>query len=238
MTPDTIQELNAINRRFYETTAGDFDATRGSAWPGWQNLLPHLTAPLSVLDVGCGNGRFGLFLADELDGHIGYTGVDNNRELLRYAQSALDNQPGISATLLHHDVIEGELPPARDDLVVLFGVIHHVPGRASRKRFMAELAKRVAPGGLLCFASWRFYEYERFKKRLADWPDDLKHRVEAHDYLLDWRRGEQALRYCHYVDDDEQQALIQATGLDHIETFRADGSDGAMNRYSVLRRPL
>lgn len=237
MTPDTIQQLNAINRRFYATTAADFDATRGRAWPGWQHLVAHLNAPLSVLDVGCGNGRFGLFLADELDGDISYTGVDNNRELLQYAQSALDEQPGIRATLLVQDVIEDKLPPARDDLVVLFGVIHHVPGAANRRRFMAELAQRVAPGGLLCFASWRFYEYERFKKRLADWPDDLTNRVEAHDYLLDWRRGEQALRYCHYVDEDEQQALIEATGCEHVETFRADGSDGAMNRYSLLRRP-
>jgi SAM-dependent methyltransferase len=241
MTPDAIQKLNAINRRFYETTAEDFDETRGRAWAGWETLLPHLdesATTLSVLDVGCGNGRFGLFLAEHLDAHIGYTGVDNNRELLQYAQTALDSQDNITATLVQQDVIEDDLPPARDDLVVAFGMIHHVPGRNNRRQFMADLAQRVAPGGLLCFAAWRFYEYERFKERLADWPDDLKALVETHDYLLDWRRGEEALRYCHYVDEDEHQELVNSTGLKHVETFRADGSDGEMNRYSVLRRPL
>src|SRR5437773_46351 len=66
----TIQRLNEINRAFYNRVAQDFDETRQQAWPGWDTLLSYLNAPLnaplSVLDVGCGNGRFGLFLAQRL----------------------------------------------------------------------------------------------------------------------------------------------------------------------------
>jgi len=232
MTPETIEKLNTINRQFYETTATDFDATRGRAWAGWVKLADYLSAPLSVLDVGCGNGRFGVFLAETLDGKVDYLGVDNNAKLLDFAKDSLAEFESVSATVQELDIVAQELPDDSYDLVVLFGVIHHVPGYDNRENFVAELAKRVKSGGKLVFAAWRFYEYERFKKRLVDWDDDIN--VEANDYLLDWRRGERALRYCHYVDDAELDKLVTATGLQEITRYRADGSDNAMNVYVVL----
>ncbi len=117
--------------------------------------------------------------------------------------------------------------------MVLFGVIHHIPGYRNRLSFIHTLAQRVAPGGFLAFAAWRFYDVPRFRQRIVPWPDDLV--VEHHDYLLDWRSGERALRYCHFVDDDEHAALIQATGLQETITFRADGKTNNLNQYSLLR---
>jgi tRNA (uracil-5-)-methyltransferase TRM9 len=234
MKQSTIEYLNAINRRFYESTAADFDQTRGRAWAGWLNLADYLKAPLSVLDVGCGNGRFGLFLAESLDGQIDYHGIDNNVQLLQFAQNTLEPLSNIKAIITEQDIITEPIQTEQYDLVVLFGVIHHVPSAENRKAFMKNLARHVKSDGILCFAAWRFYEYERFKARLVDWDDNIA--VEQHDYLLDWRRGERALRYCHYVDDSEHQSLIAATGLTEISTYRADGSDNSMNRYSVLRK--
>jgi 2-polyprenyl-3-methyl-5-hydroxy-6-metoxy-1,4-benzoquinol methylase len=234
MNQQTIEYLNALNRRFYETTASDFDQTRGRAWAGWLKLVKYLKAPLSVLDVGCGNGRFGLFLAESLEGQIDYHGIDNNAQLLNYAKNTLEPLNNINTTLREQDIISEAIQAEQYDLVVLFAVIHHVPSTENRKVFMKNLVAHVKAGGILCFAAWRFYEYERFRERLLDWDDDIV--VEKHDYLLDWRRGEHALRYCHYVDDGEHQELIAATGLSEIATYRADGSDDAMNCYSVLRK--
>ncbi len=234
MDAATIARLNAINRAFYHTTAADFDATRGQAWPGWDHLLPSITAPLSVLDVGCGNGRFGLFLREHLSGPLTYTGLDNNPALLEAARHALAPQDAMSITLKTYDLLSDPLPHNTFDLVVLFGVLHHIPGQATRERFMRDLAACVAPQGLLAVAAWCFYEYPRFRERIVAWPDDIT--VEAHDYLLDWRRGEHAIRYCHYVDEAEHTALMQVTGLTPLETYRADGFTGDVNRYSVLRK--
>jgi len=230
----TIDALNAINKQFYETTAQEFDQTRGRAWNGWIKLKPHLNAPLSVLDVGCGNGRFALFLANELDGQITYHGIDNNAALLQSAETSFKGVDSLSATVDEHDIVQHPPTTGTYDLVVLFGVIHHIPGWENRKRFMVQLAERVNDGGLLCFAAWRFYEYERFTKRLTYWDEAMS--VERHDYLLDWRRGERALRYCHYVDDTEHNALVTATGLTELSRYRADGSDDRMNMYSVLQK--
>ncbi|MFN8371539.1 MAG: class I SAM-dependent methyltransferase [Anaerolineae bacterium] len=231
----TIARLNAINREFYRVTADEFDATRGQAWLGWERLLPLLTSdkrdpnvPLSVLDVGCGNGRFGVFLREHgLNSR--YHGMDNSPALLDKARAALP-----SAALELRDIVDNPPHTGTYDLVVLFGVLHHIPGSVERQAFMRVLAQRVGAGGMLAFACWRFYEYERFRARVVPWSADLS--VEAHDYLLDWRRGARALRYCHYVDDAEHHALVAATGLREVQRYRADGEDGQANQYSVLRR--
>ncbi len=228
MNDATIKRLNAINRRFYETTATAFDETRGRPWPGWDRLLPYLRTPLTVLDVGCGNGRFGRFLADRLSGPLRYHGLDSSPALLARAAAAL---AGVEARLDLWNAIEQPLPEEEYDLVALFGVLHHIPAARRRRDFARALAARVAPGGLLVFTTWRFCEQPRFRERIVPWPEGYE--VERGDYLLDWRRGAHALRYCHYADDAEQAALVAATGLSEVETFRADGG---LNVYSVLRR--
>jgi tRNA (uracil-5-)-methyltransferase TRM9 len=236
MQPDTRRRLNDLNRRFYAVTAEAFDATRGHPWPGWARLLPHIPArrPVRVLDVGCGNGRFGVYLAEQLRGPVHYTGLDNNPTLLDAARFALEGFKTVQSSFVNGDMIDGDLPPGPFDGVAAFGVVHHVPGNAARLAWVRRLAACVAPGGVLMLAAWRFTESEKLRSRLADWPTDYEH--EPGDYLLDWRRGERALRYCHYVDDAEHARLVAATGLTEVNTYRADGHDGRMNRYSVLRR--
>lgn len=237
MNQKTRQILNNINRDFYSVTAQEFDQTRGRAWAGWEQMLTVVDLPIkSVLDVGCGNGRFGIFLAENQAEPLHYHGVDNSETLLNFAGEALKAYPSLTVELSQKDAILGELPEGEFDLVVLFGVIHHVPGFEQRQQFMRDLASRVAMGGMLAFAEWRFYEQERFRQRIVAWDAGIE--VERHDYLLDWRRGERALRYCHYVDDAEHEQLVSATGLQVVADYRADGSTGDLNRYCVLSNEL
>ncbi|MEZ4668953.1 MAG: class I SAM-dependent methyltransferase [Anaerolineae bacterium] len=245
MKLDTIRYLNQLNRNFYDAVADDFDQTRGTAWRGWTRLVPFLKTPLSVLDIGCGNGRFGVFLWEEMakisSGSIKtdaplitYDGIDSSSILLARAQTTLDKLGKLAYHLSQQDIVENPPVVGDYDLVVLLGVLHHIPGYEERQAFIRHLASRVKPGGLLMFTAWRFYEYPRFRERIAQWPDGVT--VESNDYLLDWRRGTVSLRYCHYTDDAEHDALVAASGLTEILTFRADGQDGAANRYSLLRK--
>lgn len=239
MDEATARRLNAINRDFYETTADEFHITRATPWRGWERLLTHVRGSLSVLDIGCGNGRFGVFLAEHGRLPLTYHGIDSSPKLLAFAQHSLTAIPGVTAKLEQRDIVDALLADAaspfegaRADLVVLFGVMHHIPGAAQRARLMRWLGACVKPGGILAFACWRFLELPRFRERIIPWDDETH--IETGDHLLDWRRGMTAIRYCHFVDDDEHAALIRASGLREIDTYRADGESGDANRYSVL----
>lgn len=235
MDEETIRRLNAINRDFYRLAAADFDATRQVAWRGWERLLAVIGSPVeSALDLGCGNGRFARFLAARQSRRFRYIGVDNNADLLAQARRRLADLANVDSTLIESDLILGARPRRSAQLVALFGFIHHIPGFAQRRTLLAYAADCVSPGGLLALAAWRFYEQARFRRRIVPWGGDIT--VEKHDYLLDWRRGERALRYCHYVDDEEHAALIAASGLSVIADFRADGAEGDLNRYTILRK--
>ena len=234
MNQATIERLNQINRDFYRATAAEFDATRQAPWHGWERLLKSIEMPVeSVLDIGCGNGRFAQFLAQRQPQPFRYIGIDSNADFLGRAREKLAACPALDATLIESDIVLAKLPRRRAQLVTLFGVIHHMPGFARRRALLAAAAECVSPGGYLAFACWRFYEQVRFKRRIVPWRGDI--RVEKHDYLLDWRGGERALRYCHFVDDAEHARLVKATGLTVIADYRADGAEGKLNRYTILQ---
>jgi SAM-dependent methyltransferase len=242
---DPMLQMNALNQAFYAMAGEDFDESRGRPWPGWARLIPYATAipraPVRILDVGCGNGRFGRFAARQFSQPTQYHGMDNNPTLLEAARNSFSKMSIYSDAILEaRDIVVHPPDSGEYDVVAAFGVLHHVPGHARRLALVRALAERVAAGGILVFTGWCFYEYERFRERLI-MPPPAYH-PEPGDWLMDWRRGHAAntaLRYCHYIDDQGHAGLMAAAahaGLTPCETFRADGHTDDINRYGVLRR--
>jgi len=193
--------------------------------------------------VGCGNGRFGWFLAEHQP-ELRYLGLDASAELLAIARSR--GQIGAAAELRQLDVVEEGLDAClgerRFSLVVLMGVLHHVPGAERRGALLRALAGRLRPGGLLALTSWQFEAYQRFRDRIVAWetynrdaaaPIDPA-RLEPGDYLLRWGRGAR-LRYCHFADEDETRVLLAPLPCQTLASYRADGREGSLNHYVVLQ---
>ncbi len=260
----TRNQLLEINRAFYEAHAEAFDRSRGARpWPGWQRLLPLLSSSASiatgdgtgrrrlgsVLDIGCGNARFACFLhAAGFD--LRYTGVDANPALLGAAHRQLPETLASSADLVLHDFLASgrpgdALPDGPFELVVLMGVLHHVPGADWRVRLLQAAAGRLAPSGLLVLAAWQFEDDPREQRKRLEWgalgpvlgesldPGEL----EPGDVLL--RFGDDPAappRFCHPVHDAEFERWPHTLGLSLVADFRADGARGIANRYAVLRR--
>lgn len=234
MKPTTIQRLNKINADFYAAIAADFDETRGTPWAGWDGVLPFCDRAQTILDAGCGNGRFGLFMAEKLDRPLRYHGIDFSAALLDAARPALEQESRLSVRLTERDMIEDGFVPGAYDMVCAFGLMHHIPGREYRRLFIRQMAGLVAPGGVLAIAFWRFLDSDRLRSRIQPWPADLTDDIEHNDYLLDWRRGTHAVRYCHYHDDAEIDTLVTASSLREVARYRADGQDNTLNTYVIL----
>jgi SAM-dependent methyltransferase len=247
----TILALNAINRDFYARRAEEFSATRGGPWRGWLRLLEPLQAceePLSVLDVGCGNGRFGVFLRESLERPFRYVGIESSTAALEHARESLSGMPAV--TLLEHDVTTSfndppVLPglPGDFSLVALFGFLHHVPGYETRRALLIELAGHLGRKGLLVFSVWQFGRFERFRKKMVPWKDFLAstgiridlEQLEAGDHILSWGDAEPAYRFCHFMDSEETGRLVSSLGLECCDVFSADGHTQDLNRYFVFR---
>jgi SAM-dependent methyltransferase len=257
----TRSQLLALSDAFYRAHAEAFDASRGHhAWPGWQRILDWLPpidpaagskakSTLSVLDIGCGNARLARFLYDAGFG-LRYVGVDANEALLASARARWTPDLGDCCQLTLQNFLfsarpGSDLPSGPFDLIALMGVLHHVPGRDWRLALLRAAAERLARGGLLALAAWQFADRERFAKRTVAWsslglvldkPIDLDD-LENGDRLLRFGNDEATPpRYCHQVADREFEGWPEALGLEPLADYRADGAEGDLNRYWILRR--
>ncbi len=254
MKDETLRTLNTINRAFYRDSASSFDATRDAPWPGWQPLLPLLKlqedVPVRILDLGCGNGRFAHFLSRELSHPFDYTGLDASDPLLQlaiqHAPATSNIKQGQALHFGHWDFVEDPPPPLLThsgfNFIGVFGVMHHVPSAARRRALVHWLVERVASQGLLAFAFWQFADEARFAQRilpwdpLTDYPELDENDLEPGDHLLRWGQGDTAYRYCHHVAPAEQEELFSDLGLEPVADYRADGREGRLNRYLILRK--
>lgn len=264
MDPRTRSQLLALSESFYRAHAEAFDASRGhQAWPGWKQLLhwlPSRGSPedrkmrdsrgFSVLDIGCGNARLARFLIESGFAGLHYVGVDANAELLTAARERLADLPDENCVLIEQDFLSSDrpgaaLPSGPFDLIAVMGVLHHVPGRDWRLQLLRAATERLSSRGLLALATWQFAGRERFVRRTIDWKElgpVLGQKVSAAeleegDFLL--RFGEGASlppRYCHQVADLEFESWPDELELDALDDYRADGADGDLNRYRILRR--
>ena len=101
------------------------------------------------------------------------------------------------------------------------------------------LSSKINDEGIIIISLWQFMKYERFRKKVAGNAElkklDLSD-LEKNDFILDWKRGENALRYCHFFDNDEQNKLIKQSGLKLIKSFESYGKEQDVNSYLILKK--
>ncbi len=224
------RRLLRINARFYQQFGAEFAASRSALQPGMLRALPALTGCAAVLDVGCGNGRFG----GALPAPVRYVGVDSSAALL-----------GCAAQRAHASFLQLDLmDPAwvlrvrrRFPAIVCFAVLHHVPGARRRLRLLRQLHGLLQPGGVCVLSVWQFAHVPRLRRKICDWQQAgiTAAQVDAQDYLLDWQRGGSGLRYAHQFSLAELAQLCARAGFEVRQTYRSDGATGDMGLYVILR---
>ncbi len=238
MNADTVARLLSLNKQFYQTFGREFSSTRQRLQPGVQRVLDTLTGDESLLDLGCGNGE----LARERmrRGQCGpYTGLDFSLPLLEVARHGWEDAPAtfIRADLTAADWDKRMTAPIRQtfDLVTAFAVLHHIPGANLRFRILHKVHKLLRPGGQFIHSEWQFLKSEKLKIRLQSWQEIglSEEDVDPGDYLLDWRSGGRGLRYVHHFDEQELEALANASRFRVGSAFLSDGENGQLGLYQV-----
>jgi 2-polyprenyl-3-methyl-5-hydroxy-6-metoxy-1,4-benzoquinol methylase len=248
------QQLLTLNRTFYERVAEPFDATRLASSVGKRALVTRLPLEAwprpTIADIGCGNGRLA-WLLEERNVPLAYVGVDANAQLLAMAQAHTATLHHVRTRFVQANLAEADWPShlAQSDgqgqvggfaVVACLATLQHLPGYTLRRRVVGQLAALVAPGGIVAISAWQFLTSSRFAAKLVDWAEvgiDPT-QVEEGDALLPWQQGGYAVRYVHQITPDEMGALAADAGLTLEATYFADGKEGNLNLYALLRRAL
>ena len=137
----------------------------------------------NVLEIGCGQGA-GARIIYDLFSPQRYVGVDMDPRMIRRARRkarALQN-----ATFVEGDVSCLELPDASFDLVIDFGIVHHVP---NWKDALAEVHRTLKVHGEFLFEDLSLETWERGIgipfKRITDHPYDQMFRKQEFTDELD-----------------------------------------------------
>lgn len=262
MDAQTQRTLGDLNRDFYELHANSFEAKRERPSQGWSRVLDaclrslRRDEPLRILDLGCGHGRLGEFLAGRWTAGLDYVGIDSSDSLLESARARLaataheplDGRAQFFAADLISEPPASALAgssPAAFDLCCVFGLLHHIPGNAQRRALVESVAELVEPGGILALSFWQFDAHERFRRRFRE--DNAAVRpaglniaaLDEGDHLVAWGNDD-AMRYCHAAsafEIDDHIADLDSLGLALTADFESDGTEGSLNRYVLLQRP-
>ncbi len=239
MDPQTTERLLALNRAFYADFARPFADSRSLTDPALTSVLPYIPQHARVLDVGCGNGRLAVLLDRERPGAT-YVGIDAAPVLIEAACAKAAALKNIAPQFRVADITRPDwssvIGSSVIDTVVSLAVLHHIPGFELRVQVLREMASLLAPGGCVIFSTWQFLDSPRLRRKIVPWTEAgiAEEMLEPGDYLLDWQRGGQGLRYCHLVDEAEVERLAAASGLRVRETFRAGGREGDLSLFAVL----
>lgn len=244
MNKKTINRILAINKEFYEKISKDFDTTRKYPWEGWAPLLNIIKEKnnkkaLEVLDVACGNGRFLDYLAANLKQDFIYTGVDNNKDLLAFAENMYkDKWKEKNAVFKYEDVLGEKFTTKKYDVVVAFGITHHIPNEKRRQEWIKYISKILKPEGILAISFWNYNKDKRFQPLdLSQIKEELNiavKEIEDNDYFIRWNNN--AIRYVHIYSQEELKiifSILSKNNLVMLADYEADSKE-KLNRYCIL----
>ena len=152
-----------------------------------------------------------------------------------------DTQPKLDAVERLH------LHAVQVDYAVSFGFMHHIASFEARALFLQLLCTCVKPGGAVCVSLWQFMKSPRlsaqalrFTPAACEQYGIAQKHLEQGDYFLSWQNDSQSFRYCHSFSDSEIQRLVECVKpYAQLECmFCADGKEGNLNCYLVLRRSV
>lgn len=222
MLNDGIIEINNLNKEFYAKHNESFDKSRFMEWEGFNNVLKYITKDTKILDLGCGNGRFLEFLNNKNTQFDSYLGIDNSADFINKNKLKFSNAKFEERDILNQiDEITNKY-----DLVVIFGVSHHIPYEEYRKEWFQKIKNLISKNGTLVISFWEF----DIKKADQKFSPKI-YKPQKGDYFLGWKDDFSQHRFCHYYDEKELQNIISIfQGFEVSEIFSKD-----KNKYLILK---
>lgn len=149
------------SRAFFNSQAVQNMPSPGQTWKALALGFARLLHGERIVDLGCGNGRLAILLAE---GGNEVTGLDDSEEQIKLATG---NAAGLksSPTFLHASMEATGLPDGRFTLALLSQSLHHA---AKPELAVKEAARLLAPGGRLLVLDLLAHDQEWMRAKFGD----------------------------------------------------------------------
>ena len=151
-------------RAFFDEVAGRFgrNYVPGKSWKGIGEALLRLMPPMTIADLGAGEGAFSLLLAQRATRVIA---VDSSARMIEVAKAQAKKQGVKNLDYRTGDMEEVPIDDASIDLVFFSQSLHHAP---HPDRALAEAWRILKPGGRIAILELVKHRFEEARELYAD----------------------------------------------------------------------
>jgi SAM-dependent methyltransferase len=160
-----LQDRSDRSREFFNTQTVQNMPSPGQTWRALCSGLIRLIRNQRIVDLGCGNGRLAILLAQAGND---VTGIDSSEEQIRLARENSLLAPGAEGRppIFQNAPMEGTgLPGGAYDVVILSQSLHHA---AKPKEAIAESHRLLAPGGRILILDLLAHGEEWMRTKFGD----------------------------------------------------------------------
>ena len=160
----TLEKRRDKVRGYFDELAGKFgrNYVPGRSWKGLAETLLQLMPPMTIADLGAGEGTFSQLLAQRAN-HV--IAVDNSAKMVEFG-ARLARENGIAN--LEYRLGDLESPPIEDatiDLAFFSQSLHHA---LHPERAVAAAARLLKPGGRIVILDLKKHSFEQARELYAD----------------------------------------------------------------------
>jgi 2-polyprenyl-3-methyl-5-hydroxy-6-metoxy-1,4-benzoquinol methylase len=219
MEENQKNKILAIVKNNYQEIAADFDSTRKKyTWPELNKIVSATTDGMSVLDVGCGNGRL---LESFVGKKINYLGVDASSNLIELAKKNYPDHKFLVCDILNLDNLKSQ-----NDLVCSIAVIHHLPSFELRLAALKQLIDATKDQGQIVFSVWNLWQNKKYRSLLLKsvWKKIIGvNKLDFGDLIFPWKNNlGQAVseRYYHAFTRLELKNLLKKASVKNYHLYK------------------
>lgn len=212
----------------YDTISEDFSRTRQGIWKDFYLFEKYIKHGMSILDLGCGNGRLIALLQNY---EIRYTGLDSCKKLLEAARQKYPAYTFVSANMLNLPFADQSF-----DMVIAIASLHHIPSLYYRRRVLSEIKRVLKKGARLIASVWNIRHLPQYK---APFYISIARsfltmgRYDIGDTFIPWKDAygkHISIRYYHAFSLRSLGNLAESQGFHIVELF--GGSNAVQCRQS------
>ena len=151
-------------REYFNKLAGKFGRSYcpGRSWKGFAHMLLALAGPISVADLGAGEGTMSLMLARNAKEVIA---VDNSEKMVEFGSSLAKENALSNLEFRLGDLEAPPIAPASMDLALLSQALHHASNPA---RAIIAAHTILKPGGRIAILDLLAHQFEAAREMYAD----------------------------------------------------------------------